>query len=90
MSSTWKEVRVDGGLVANDWLMQFQSDLLDVPLVRPRCAETTAMGAAMIAGIGAGVWKNIQEVQKFWQSETIWTPSMNRQERATLVSFASV
>ena len=85
--SPWKELRVDGGLANNDWLMQFQCDLLDLPLIKPMNTETTAMGAGMIAGIGVGVWKDEEEVKKLlWKQEKVWTPSMTKQERVHLVS----
>ncbi len=59
-----KELRVDGGATANDTLMQFQADLLRVPGVRPACLETTAMGAAYLAGIATGFWSGLEEIQQ--------------------------
>lgn len=71
-----KELRVDGGASANDFLMQFQADILQVPVVRPEVIETTALGAAFLAGIAVGFWKNVDEVKSIWQSERVFEPSM--------------
>jgi glycerol kinase len=57
-----RALQVDGGAVANDWLMQYQADLLGVPVRRPRVTETTALGAGLLAGLGAGVWKSPREL----------------------------
>ncbi len=79
-----KSLRVDGGMVFNRLLMQFQSDILNVPVVRPRIAETTALGAAYAAGLAAGYWNNIHELQQNWQIEHTWFPQMSAVERQEL------
>ena len=81
LDSSLKILRVDGGAAANDLLMQLQSDLLDVPIVRPRMLETTAAGAAMLAGLATGVWSNLEQVGSAWQEDRKFTPDMPR-ERA--------
>lgn len=68
-----KELRVDGGATANDLLMQFQSDVLDCKVIRPTITETTALGAAYLAGLAVGYWKNIEEIQLLWKSESAFT-----------------
>jgi glycerol kinase len=73
--------RVDGGASQNDLLMQFQADLLDVPVERPRMVETTAMGAALLAGLGAGFWKSPQEIRKVWKSGKRFEPRMTAADR---------
>ena len=78
-------VRVDGGASTNGFLLQFQSDILGMPLVRPRCTETTALGAAFAAGLSAGVWKGRKELAEIWQSETIFEPAMEESSRAALM-----
>jgi glycerol kinase len=69
-----RELRVDGGATANNALMQFQSDLLRVPVVRPRTTETTALGAACLAGLAVGLWKNRGELAALWQCDRIFHP----------------
>ncbi|QWS34547.1 glycerol kinase GlpK [Curtobacterium aetherium] len=75
------ELKVDGGMTANDALMQFQADILDVPVVRPVVAETTALGAAYAAGLAVGFWANLDELRANWQEDRRWTPSMDAEER---------
>jgi glycerol kinase len=75
-----KELRVDGGATVNDTLMQFQSDLLNVPVIRPKITETTALGAAYLAGLAVGFWKNIEEVAGQWQVDHQFTPKMPREK----------
>ncbi|MBT2501180.1 glycerol kinase GlpK [Curtobacterium sp. ISL-83] len=75
------ELKVDGGMTANDALMQFQADILDVPVVRPVVAETTALGAAYAAGLAVGFWANLDELRANWQEDKRWTPSMDAEER---------
>jgi len=70
-----KELRVDGGATANDLLMQFQSDLLNCNVIRPTVAETTALGAAYLAGLAVGFWKDINEIQQLWQADKEFTPA---------------
>lgn len=79
-----KEMRVDGGATANKFLMQFQSDILNVPVVRPEHLETTGMGAAFAAGLAVGVWKDFDEIEKMWAVNTKWNPRMNDGERQKL------
>jgi glycerol kinase len=79
-----KELRVDGGVTVNDDLMQFQSDMLGIPLVRPKVTETTALGAACLAGLGVGFWKNTQELEELWQREKTFQPAMDAAEAARL------
>jgi glycerol kinase len=74
------ELRVDGGACANDLLMQFQADILQVPVVRPKVIETTALGAAYLAGLAAGFWKNRDEVSRAWQVDRVFQPSMSADE----------
>jgi glycerol kinase len=69
------ELRVDGGAVANDLLMQYQADLLGVPVVRPKVRETTALGAAYLAGLAVGFWPNIEALQSQWQLDRSFTPA---------------
>ena len=70
------KVRVDGGMVANNWLMQFLSDVLDLPIDRPKVTETTALGAAFLAGLKAGMYANLDEVRGTWQVERHFSPQM--------------
>lgn len=79
-----KELRVDGGATVNNQLMQFQSDLLNTTVIRPSITETTALGAAYLAGLAVGYWNDINEVQKYWQKEQIFTPVMPDDVRAGL------
>lgn len=67
-------LKVDGGACANDFLMQFQADLLNAKVERPKCIETTALGAAYLAGIGVGYWKNSEEIRKNWALEHTFLP----------------
>ena len=74
------ELRVDGGAAANDLLMQFQADLLGVPVVRPVVQETTALGAAYLAGLATGVWHNPGQLSALWQQDRVFTPKTSRDE----------
>jgi glycerol kinase len=76
------ELRVDGGASANNLLMQFQADILGVPVIRPRILETTALGAAYLAGLAVGFWKDRNEIQNTWQLDRDFEPKMSRDERA--------
>ncbi|WP_157426495.1 glycerol kinase GlpK [Agromyces salentinus] len=78
------ELRVDGGATANDTLLQFQADILGVPVVRPVVAETTALGAAYAAGLAVGFWSGLDDLAKNWQEDKRWTPSMEDAERERL------
>ncbi|MGM0386662.1 MAG: FGGY family carbohydrate kinase, partial [Actinomycetota bacterium] len=75
------ELKVDGGMVANETLMQFQADLLGVDVVRPQVAETTALGAAYAAGIAVGFWQGEADVIANWAEDKRWTPQMDQAER---------
>ncbi|NNJ09051.1 glycerol kinase GlpK [Chloroflexales bacterium ZM16-3] len=81
---TLTELKVDGGMVYNDTLMQFQSDILGVPVVRPKVAETTALGAAYAAGLAVGYWKNTDEMLANWGMDKRWEPQMGEDQRAAL------
>jgi glycerol kinase len=76
------ELRVDGGASANNLLMQFQADLLQVPVVRPKVAETTAFGAAALAGLAVGFWKDRAQVRQAWQPDRTFEPSQSPDEVA--------
>jgi glycerol kinase len=75
------ELRVDGGMTSNALLMQFQADLLGIPVVRPRVTETTAMGAAYAAGLAVGVWSGVEQVEALWREDTRYEPHMEDRER---------
>jgi glycerol kinase len=75
-------LKTDGGMVANDLLMQFQADILNVPVLRPNVAETTALGAAYAAGLAVGYWRSTEELRQFWGVDKIWRPAMPAQQRA--------
>jgi glycerol kinase len=77
-------LRVDGGMVLNQTLMQFQSDMLGVPVVRPRCIETTALGAAYAAGLAVGYWNGLDDLRANWAVAHTWKPSMPADRRAVL------
>jgi glycerol kinase len=81
-----KELRVDGGACANNLLMQFQADLLRVPVVRPRVSETTALGAAYLAGLAVGYWKNLAEIASQWQTDRRFVPAMKTPARKQLMA----
>lgn len=80
------ELRVDGGMVANDLLMQFQADVLDVPVVRPAVAETTALGAAYAAGLAEGVWSSLDELASNWAEDARFIPRMEGTRRQQLLT----
>jgi glycerol kinase len=77
-------LRVDGGATANNFLMQFQADILGVPVERPAVTETTALGAAYLAGLAVGYWGSLDEIQKQWKVETVFEPQMSADQRDTL------
>ncbi len=79
-----KALKVDGGMVYNDLLMQFQADILNVPVVRPVVAETTSLGAAYAAGLAVGFWKNLDDLRQNWQVDKTWEPQMDEETRAKL------
>ncbi len=74
------ELRVDGGAANNNLLMQFQADILGVPVVRPEIVETTALGAAYLAGLAVGFWDDIEQIEAIWKSERVFTPQMSQDE----------
>ncbi|MFF2031465.1 glycerol kinase GlpK [Arthrobacter sp. NPDC058192] len=76
-----EDLRVDGGMVANDALMQFQADILGIPVIRPKIVETTALGAAYAAGLAVGFWKDTEEVGQYWAEDKRWEPAMEAGER---------
>jgi len=81
---TLTNLRVDGGAVVNNFLMQFQSDVLGVPVSRPKVTETTALGAAYLAGLAVGYWKNIEEITRKWQIDKEFKPAMPEDKREQL------
>jgi glycerol kinase len=70
------KLKVDGGMVANELLMQFQSDILNVPVIRPKVSETTALGAAYAAGLAVGFWTGLDELRQNWAEDKTWHPAM--------------
>jgi glycerol kinase len=76
------ELKVDGGMVDNELLMQFQADILGVPVIRPTIAETTALGAAYAGGLAVGVWDSLDEMRANWGEDRRWVPTMDDEHRA--------
>jgi glycerol kinase len=76
-----ESLKVDGGMVQNDLLMQFQADILDVPVIRPQVAETTSLGAAYAAGLAVGFWGEIEDLRANWGKDHEWTPKMDADRR---------
>lgn len=81
-----EELRVDGGACVNDLLMQFQADLLGIPVVRPKVIETTALGAAYLAGLSSGVYGSLAELEAHWQLERTFHPTMSRERAAEMMA----
>ena len=81
-----QSLKVDGGMVVNDLLMQFQADVLNVPVTRPKVAETTSLGAAYAAGLAVGFWKSLDELRDKWAPEKTWSPAMQPSDRDRLYS----
>jgi len=79
-------LKVDGGMVANELLMQFQADILGVPVVRPQVAETTALGAAYAAGLAVGFWDSAEDLRANWQVDKTWQPVMGAEVQDRLYS----
>jgi glycerol kinase len=79
-----KELRVDGGATRNDFLCQFQADILGVPVVRPVITETTALGAAYLAGLAVNFWRSEKEISGQWREEKRFEPQMRKGERERL------
>ena len=80
-------LRVDGGMAVNDLLMQFQADILGVPVVRPKVTETTALGAAYAAGLAVGFWSDFDDLRSHWQQDKVWTPQMPEDRRDELYAM---
>jgi glycerol kinase len=78
---TLDSLKVDGGMVQNDLLMQFQADLLGVPVIRPEVAETTALGAAYAAGLATGLWNSEEDLRENWREDKRWEPKMDAEKR---------
>jgi glycerol kinase len=79
-----RALRVDGGMAANDWVCQFLADINDLRVDRPAVLETTALGAALLAGLGAGLFPDLQAMAEQWRAERIFTPTMDATRRQTL------
>jgi glycerol kinase len=79
-----QELRVDGGMVVNELLMQFQADILDTSVVRPKVTETTALGAAYAAGLATGYWKSVDDLRANWGVSHTWQPRMSKEVRGRL------
>ena len=79
-----KALKVDGGMVYNELLMQFQADILNVPVIRPVVAETTSLGAAYAAGLAVGFWENLDDLRQNWQVDKVWEPQMDEATRERL------
>lgn len=80
-----KALRVDGGMVANNWFLQFLADLLNIPVERPRVTETTALGAAYLAGVQLGLFKTLADITSHWQRDALFTPRISDGERRELL-----
>ncbi len=79
-------LKVDGGASANNYLMQTQADIINAPVNRPQCVETTAMGAAYLAGLAVGYWANKEEVIKNWAIDRTFTPEISEEKRTEMVT----
>ncbi len=79
-----KELKVDGGAVANDFLCQFQADILGIKVIRPRIIETTSLGAAYLAGLATGFWKRTADVKRYWKKDRIFSPRMSKRDADAL------
>ena len=79
------ELRADGGATVNDWLMQFQADVLGVPVIVPEIPETTALGAAYLAGIATGAW-DAERVEAMWRQAALYEPRMSEDQRESLIA----
>jgi glycerol kinase len=84
--SALTELRVDGGAARNDLLMQFQADVIGVPVVRPAVTETTALGAAYLAGLAVGFWPGPDELAAHWRVDRRFEPQMSAERRAVLLA----
>jgi glycerol kinase len=81
-----RELRVDGGAARNDLLMQFQADIIDLPVIRPQVTETTALGAACLAGLAVGFWNSLEAISSQWQAERCFAPAMSEDQRRALLA----
>ena len=79
-------LKVDGGMVANELLMQFQSDILNVPVIRPKVNETTALGAAYAAGLAVGYWSGFDDLRQNWSVDKTWEPEIEKEERQKCIN----
>jgi glycerol kinase len=79
-------LRIDGGMARNDWLAQFLADISNTPVERPVLLETTALGAARLAGLQSGVFSSLDELSDVWRGERTFTPQMNESQRQTLLN----
>jgi glycerol kinase len=79
------ELKVDGGACANNFLMQFQSGITDCEVYRPKCIETTALGAAYLAGLAVGYWKSLDDIRDNWAIDRVFSPEMDAKERHELL-----
>ncbi len=79
-----RSLRVDGGMIVNRTLMRFQADMLNVPVVRPRVLETTALGAAYAAGLAVGYWNGLDDLRANWEMAETWRPAMDAERREML------
>ncbi len=82
-----ESLKVDGGMVVNDLLMQFQADILGVPVIRPKVAETTSLGAAYAAGLATGLWQEEGELRQNWSEDKRWEPNMDPAKRDEAYRF---
>ncbi len=82
-----KVLKVDGGASMNDYLMQLQSDLLGISLVRPAVSETTSLGAAFAAGLAVGFWNGTRRVEKLWKADRVYKPKMNEKGSSQILSW---
>ncbi|MDX2481144.1 MAG: glycerol kinase GlpK, partial [Desulfuromusa sp.] len=80
-----KALRVDGGMAANNWFLQFLADLLDIPVERPQVTETTALGAAYLAGVQLGLFKSLTDIRNHWKRDVLFTPKLSQDERSKLL-----
>ena len=81
-----KELKVDGGAAQNDFLMQFQADILNCNVIRPKDIETTALGACYLAGLGCGIFENEDQIKALWEADRVFTPQMDEVTREALYS----
>jgi glycerol kinase len=84
--ANYKTLRVDGGMVVNDWVVQFLSDMLNVPVDRPKVTETTALGVAYLVGLQAGWYQSLEEIAELWACERRFEPAMAAETREKLYS----